>query len=138
MPDVRPVIVGATTVGANFEKFAINTSDAGRELIIKVSADTVIVHAELLAIYRALTLSAGTPGYATPDLDGPDAFTSAAVGTADGTPFVSGTTQVVFLRAQGTGAVDLADLKAAAEAAVDPNNNTVFTITREAVFQPAK
>jgi hypothetical protein len=136
MPDVRTVAVGATTVGANFEKFAINTSDAGRELIVKVSANAGILHTELLAIYRALTLSAGTPGYATPDLNGPDAFTSAAVGTANGAAFVSGTTQVVFLRAQGTGAVDLAALKAAAEAA--DGNATTFTVTLEAIFQPAK
>ena len=136
MPDVRSVAVGATTVGANFEKFAINTSDAGREQIVKVSANAGILHTELLAIYRALTLAAGTPGYATPDLDGPDAFTSAAVGTADGTPFVSGTTEVVFLRVQGTGSLSTAALKTAAEAA--DANATTFTITVEAVFQPAK
>jgi hypothetical protein len=136
MPDVRSVAVGATTVGANFEKFAINTSDAGREQIVKVSANAGILHTELLAIYRALTLAAGTPGYATPDLDGPDAFTSAAVGTATGTPFVSGTTEVVFLRVQGTGSLSTAALKTAAEAA--DGNATTFTITVEAVFQPAK
>ena len=137
MPDVRDLAIGATTVGANFEKFAINTSDAGRELVVKVSADQGIIHDELLAIYRAITLAAGTPGYNAPDLDGPDAFTSAAVGTADGTPFVSGTTEVVFLRAQGTGAVDVAALKTAAEA-VEPDTGATFTITVEAVFQPAK
>jgi hypothetical protein len=136
MPDVSTLAIGATTVGANFNKFKINTSDAGRELVIKVSATAGILDTELLAIYRTLTLAAGTPGYATPDLNGPDAFTSAAVGTADGTPFVAGTTTVVFFRAQGTGAVDLAALKAAAEAA--DGNATVFTVTTEAVFQPAK
>jgi len=136
MVDVTNVAVGATTVGANYNKFAINTSDAGRELIIKVSANAGILHSELLALYRTLTLAAGTPGYATPDLNGPDAFTSAAVGTADGTAFVSGTTTVVFLRAQGTGTVSTAALKAAAEAA--DGNATTFTVTVEAVFQPAK
>ena len=137
MPDVTTVAVGATTVGANFNKFAINTSDAGRELIIKISSDQGIIDTELLAIYRAITLAAGTPGYATPDLDGPDAFTSAAVGTADGTPFVAGTTQVVFLRAQGTGVTSTAALKTAAEAVL-PDTGATFTITVEAVFQPAK
>lgn len=136
MPDVTGLAIGATTVGANYNKFVINTSDAGRELIIKVSANAGILHSELLAIYRTLTQAAGTPGYATPDLDGPDAFTSAAVGTANGTPFVSGTTTTVFFRAQGTGAVSTAALKAAAEAA--DANATVFTVTVEAVFQPAK
>lgn len=136
MPDIRTVAVGATTVGANYEKFAINTSDAGREQIVKVSADAGILHTELLAIYRALTLAAGTPGYNAPDLNGPDAFTSAAVGTANGAAFVSGTTQIVFLRVQGTGSLDTAALKTAAEAA--DANGTTFTITVEAVFQPAK
>ena len=137
MPDVTTVAVGATTVGANFNKFAINTSDAGRELIIKISSDQGIIDTELLAIYRAITLAAGTPGYATPDLDGPDAFTSAAVGTDDGTPFVSGTTEVVFLRAQGTGVTSTAALKTAAEAVL-PDTGATFTITVEAIFQPAK
>ena len=137
MPDVRSVAVGATTVGANFEKFAINTSDAGRELVVKVSANAGILHSELLAVYRTLTLAAGTPGYATPDLDGPDAFTSAAVGTATGTPFVSGTTTTVFLRVQGTGSLSTAALKAAAEAVL-PDTGTTFTVTVEAIFQPAK
>jgi hypothetical protein len=148
MPDVRTRAVGATTVGANYEKFAINTSDAGRELVVKVSANAGILHTELLAIYRALTLSAGTPGYATPDLNGPDAFTSAAIGTATGVGIknLAGAVvtndgndtpvTVVFLRAQGTGTVDLAALKAAAEAA--DVNATTFTVTLEAVFQPAK
>jgi hypothetical protein len=137
MPDVRTVAIGATTVGANYEKFAINTSDAGREQIVKVSANAGILHTELLAIYRSLTLAAGTPGYNAPDLDGPDAFTSAAVGTADGTAFVSGTTTVVFLRVQGTGSLSTVALKTAAEAVL-PDTGTTFTITVEAVFQPAK
>jgi hypothetical protein len=137
MPDVRSLAIGATTVGANYEKFAINTSDAGREQIVKVVGDAGIIHTELLAIYRALTLAAGTPGYATPDLDGPDAFTSAAIGTSDGTPFVSGTTTTVFLRVQGTGSLSTAALKTAAEAVL-PDTGTTFTITVEAVFQPAK
>jgi hypothetical protein len=148
MPDVRTVAVGATTVGANFEKFAINTSDAGRELIIKVSANAGILHTELLAIYRSLTLSAGTPAYATPDLDGPDAFTSAAIGTATGVGIknLAGAVvtndgndtpvTVVFLRVQGTGSLSTAALKTAAEAA--DGNATTFTVTLEAVFQPAK
>ncbi len=137
MPDVRDLAIANTTVGANYEKFAINTSDAGRELIIKISSDKGILDTELLAIYQAITLVAGTPGYNTPDLDGPDAFTSAAVGTADGTPFVAGTTQVVFLRAQGTGVTSTAALKTAAEAVL-PDNAATFTITVEAIFQPAK
>jgi hypothetical protein len=137
MPDVRNLAIAGTTVGANYEKFAINTSDAGRELIVKISSDQGIIDTELLAIYQAITLVAGTPGYNTPDLDGPDAFTSAAVGTADGTPFVSGTTEVVFLRAQGTGLTSTAALKTAAEA-VAPDTGATFTITVEAVFQPAR
>jgi len=135
MPDVTSLSIGATTVGANYNKFVINTSDAGREQIVKVSADAGMTNNELLAIYRALTLAGGDGTGA--DYDGPDAFTIAAVGTAAGAAFVSGTTQVVFLRVQGTGTLSTSALKTAAEAA-DSGTSTTFTITVEAVFQPAK
>jgi hypothetical protein len=52
-----------------------------------------------------MTLSQGSAGV------GDSAFTVAGVGTADGSAFVSGTTDVVFLRLQGTGTytVDASD-----------------------------
>lgn len=93
-----------TTLAANYNKFGISTSDAGRTLIVSASK-TDITHAELAAAIAQLTLAGGA-GTGT-DQDGPDAFTIAGVGTADGTAFVSGTTDVVFLRVQGTGTPNL-------------------------------
>jgi hypothetical protein len=89
---------------------------------------------ELLAIYRALTVSGGD-GTGS-DVGGPDAFTIAAVGTAAGAAFATGTTQVVFMRVQGTGTLSTSAIKAAAEAA-DSGTSTTFTVTVEAVFAPA-
>jgi hypothetical protein len=131
MPDVTSVAVGATTVGANYNKFRINTSDAGRELVVRVdrAGGAALTDALLLAAYRQLTLSAGTPAYNVPDVNGPDAGTTAAVGTADGSAFVSGTTTAVFVRLQTTGTPNTADI-------VDGAGNVQFTTV--AVFQPAK
>jgi hypothetical protein len=119
-----------STVGVNANKFVINQADVGRELIVKVSADAGMTNNELLAIYRRLTTSHGVAG------SGDSAFTVAAVGTADGSAFASGTTTVVFFRVQGTGAFTASAVKAAAEAA-DSGTSTTFTVTTEAVFTPA-
>lgn len=122
MPSVINLAVGSTTVGANYNKFVNAQSDVGRELIISASK-TDITHADLAAVYAQLTLAGGDGTGA--DQDGPDAFTLSSVGTADGSPFVSGTTDVVFLKAQGTGT---------------PNLTTVSGVTLAvvAVFAPAK
>lgn len=85
------------TAGVNANLFTINTSDAGRELVVK-AAKTNMVHADLLAVYRQLTVAGGASK---------DAFTFAGFGTADGTNFVSGETDEVFFRIQGTGTPDL-------------------------------
>jgi hypothetical protein len=90
----------ATTVAANFNKFAISQSDAGSEIVISGSK-TNMTNADVLAVIRQLSLSGGD-GTGT-DQGGPDAFTVAAFGTADGTAFVSGTTDVVYFRIQGSG-----------------------------------
>jgi hypothetical protein len=141
MPDIRTRVETYTNAGAdgavlgrNFEKHFINTSDAGRELVVKISADAGILESELNAALRYITRGHATPAYGTPDVDGPDAFTIAAVGTANGADFTAGTTTVVFVRAQGTGVLNAAGVKAAAEAA--DANGTTFTVTTEAVFQP--
>jgi len=123
-----------STVGVNANKFVINTSDAGREQIVKISADAGITNNELLAIYRNLTVAGGSGS--GDDTNGPDAFTIAAVGTAAGAAFAAGTTQVVFMRVQGTGTLSTSAVKAAAEAA-DAGTSTTFTVTVEAVFAPA-
>ena len=114
---------------ANNYKNVISTSDAGRELIVKVASSGTINDAELNAAISEITRSQGSSG------SGDSAFTIAGVGTADGTAFVSGTTADVFLRCQGTGDLTVADIKAAAEAA--DGNGTTFTVTTEAVFAPA-
>ena len=104
MADVTNVVVGATTVGANYNKFSNAQSDVGRELIISASK-TNITHDDLRAVYRQLTL-AGRDA-AAPDYNGPDSFTLSSVGTVDGSDFVSGTTDVVYFKAQGTGTPNL-------------------------------
>ena len=80
----------------NYNKFGISTSDAGRELVVKFSA-TNITNAQVLDWVRYLTTSHGTSG------SGDSAFTVAAIGPADGSAFVSGTTDVILMRLQGTG-----------------------------------
>ena len=99
---------GATvaTFGTNYEKFSLNQADVGRELIVSItkSGSGNITDAVLKACIALITKAQGD-GSGT-DKDGPDAFTVAAVGTADGSAFVSGTTTVVYLRVQGTGTID--------------------------------
>ena len=108
------------TFGANSLKHVINQADVGRELIIKV-AKTDMTDAELNTIISAITIQR---------TGGDSAFTVAAVGTPTGIPFVSGTTDVVFLRAQGTG-----DYTADAS---DAHGVTGAVTTIEAIFTPAK
>lgn len=104
MANVIDLASGSTTVGANYLKNGIGTSDAGRTLIISISK-TNITDAELNTIINYMTTSHGVDG------DGDSAFTVAGVGTATGAAFVSGTTDVVYLRLQGTGdyTVDASD-----------------------------
>lgn len=110
----------STYVADNYNKFSLSQSDAGRELVLKV-AGTNLTDANLKAIINYITTSHGSAG------TGDSAFTVAALGTADGSAFVSGTTDTVFLRAQGTGELTLAD----ADAGVGG-----VTVTIEAVFAP--
>ena len=124
MADVTSLAVGATTVGANYNKFVINTSDAGRELIVKFAL-TNMTNANLVSFYNAITQAGGASG-ALPANTG-DAFTVAGFGTANGSAFVSGTTDIVYFRVQGTGTFDTTDAAA----------GTGATVTVEAVFQPA-
>ena len=113
--------VYTTTFGANFGKHVINQADVGRELIVSVS-NTDMTDAELTAARNQLTIAGGDR--TGTDQNGPDAFTVAAVGTADGTAFVSGTTDVVYFRLQGTGTPNTTTL-----------GDTTFAVV--AVFAPA-
>lgn len=108
----------------NWKKFGNSQSDVGRELIVKVAL-TDMTHTDLNAIYNAITQSGGSGG--TLPANTGDAFTVAAVGTANGSAFVSGTTDVLYFRVQGTGTFDTTDAAA----------GTGATVTVEAVFAPA-
>jgi hypothetical protein len=123
---------GATvaTFGGNALKNVISQSDAGRELIVKIASNSTINNAELNAAISEITRSQGSNG------SGDSAFTVAAVGTVDGTAFVSGTTTDVFLRCQGTGNLTVSDIKAAAEGATGGGSGT-FTVSVLAHFTPA-
>ena len=122
--------IAASYLSANNYKNALNQADVGRELIVKVSANAGMTDAELNAAIAYITTSHGSSG------SGDSAFVVAAVGTATGAAFVAGTTQIVFLRCQGTGDLTVASVKSAAEGA--NANSTTFTVSIEAVFTPAK
>ncbi len=108
-------------IASNFQKFSISQSDVGRELVLKL-AGTDLTNADLLAVYNYITTAHGSAG------TGDSAFTVAAIGTADGSAFVSGTTDNVFLRVQGTGDLTLAT----ADMGISG-----LTITIVAEFKPA-
>jgi hypothetical protein len=114
-----------STAGVNANKFTIAQSDAGRELVISVtkSGSGNLTNDILLAVYSQLTLAGGSGSGS--DINGPDAFTFAGFGTANGSAFVSGTTTVVFFRIQGSGGT--------------PDTTTVdgATIAVVATFTPA-
>lgn len=112
------------TVAANYGKHVINQADVGRELIVKVAL-TNMTNANVTSIRNAITLPGGSGG--TLPANTGDAFTVAAIGTADGSAFVSGTTDVIYMRVQGTGTFDTTDAAA----------GTGATVTVEAIFTPA-
>ena len=114
--------IAASYLPANNYKNVINQADVGRELIVKI-AKTDMTDAELNAYIAYITTSHGVNG------SGDSAFVVAAVGTAAGTAFVSGTTDVVFLRVQGTGDLTVASINALTGSP---------TATIEAIFTPAK
>jgi hypothetical protein len=117
-----------TTVAANYNKHTISQSDAGHELVVKVvkSGSGNLTDAILKSIYNAITIPGGVGGSLPADTG--DAFTVAALGTADGSAFVSGTTTTVFMRVQGSGGTFNA---------TDAAGSTGATVTVEAHFKPA-
>ncbi len=128
MPDLT-----GTAIASNYRKHVIAQSGVGRELIVKVVSDNDITDAELQAMIDYATLSHGVDGA------GDSAFTVGALGTADGTAFVSGTTDTVFLRLQGTGDLTVATMKAAGDnKSIADGTANVYTVSIEAVFTPAK
>ena len=127
MADVTSVSVGATTVGANFDKFSISQSDAGREFIVSVTADAgTLTNAKLLEAVRYLT----TNNYTSGNTDGTSACTVAAVGTADGTAYNPAADTVVYLRLQTTQDFTVTDYNA--------NDALGTTLAVVCEFKPAK
>jgi len=114
--------IAASYLSANNYKNAINQADVGRELIVKI-AKTNMTDTQLNAYIAYITTSHGTSG------SGDSAFVVAAVGTADGTAFESGVTDVVYLRVQGTGDLTVGTINAL---------TGTPTATIEAIFTPAK
>jgi hypothetical protein len=109
---------------SNYNKHKINQADVGRELIIKIDLSNM-TDANVTSIRNAITLAGGVAG-ALPATTG-DAFTVAAIGTADGSAFESGVTDILFMRVQGTGTFDTTDAAA----------GTGATVTVVATFAPA-
>jgi hypothetical protein len=118
---------GATvaTLTTNYGKHVINQADVGRELIVKVALNNM-TDANVTAIRNAITLPGGVAG--TLAANQGDAFTVAAIGTADGSAFQSGVTDTIYMRVQGTGTFDTTDAAAGIGGC---------TVTVEAVFTPA-
>jgi excinuclease UvrABC ATPase subunit len=114
--------IAASYLSANNYKNAINQADVGRELIVKI-AKTNMTDAMVNAYVAYITTSHGSSG------SGDSAFVVAAVGTADGTAFESGVTDVIYLRVQGTGDLTVASINALTGSP---------TATIEAIFTPAK
>jgi hypothetical protein len=109
---------------SNYNKHVINQADVGRELIIKIDL-TNMTDANVTSIRNAITQSGGVAG-SLPASTG-DAFTVAAIGTADGSAFSTGVTDILFMRVQGTGTFDTTDAAA----------GTGATVTVVATFAPA-
>jgi hypothetical protein len=109
------------TVSANYNLFQIANGLNGRTLIVKVAL-TNMTTANLRSIYAAITQSGGSGG--TLPADTGDAFTVAGFGTANGSAFESGVTDVVYFAVQGTGTFDTTDAAA----------GTGATVTVEATF----
>ena len=119
---------GTAYLTTNYGKHVINQADVGRELIVKIvkSGSGNLTDAILTSIRNAITLPGGAAGVLPADTG--DAFTVAAIGTADGSAFTSGTTTTVYMRVQGTGTFDTTDAA----------GSTGATVTVEATFVPAK
>lgn len=90
-----PSLIG-TTVTANYLKNVRANGLGPRTIIVSISK-TNITNDELNTIVNYMTTSHGSAG------TGDSAFVVAGLGTADGSAFVSGTTDVVYLALQGTG-----------------------------------
>lgn len=89
-----------TTVAANYNQERTQNGLGPKTTIVQI-AKTDLTTAELHTIIQAITM--GGDGKTSDATEFDNAFTVAGVATADGSAFVSGTTDVVFLALQGTG-----------------------------------
>ena len=97
------------TFGANALKHKINTSDAGREFIVSITAQaTKLTDAKLLEAIRYLTRN----NYTSSNTDGSTAATIAAIGTNDGTAYDPAADTVVYVRLQTTDTFVITDFNA--------------------------
>ena len=88
-------------IAANYRTYFNSQSDVGREAVIKITNGTgPITDAEIFTITNYITMTHGSgDGLGTGD----SPWVVAAIGTADGAPYDSSTTQEIFMRIQGTG-----------------------------------
>lgn len=93
MADITSLVVGSTTVGANFEQIVNTQGLGGRTLIVTIVKDSGdMTEAELVTVLKAITRSRG---------NNQDAFTVAGIADFDGT-------DPVYVALQGTGTVEAA------------------------------
>jgi hypothetical protein len=131
-------------IASNFNKFVISQSDAGAEIVISASKTGGFRDADILAIYRQLTVAGGDKSGT--DQNGPDAFTFAAFGTANGTfqkdadtgvfeNAAGDTLTVVYFRIQGSGGTpNLTTVDASTYRVGDTNDITLAAVAH---FKPA-
>jgi len=126
MADVRNLAIGSTTVGANYENFEINTSDAGKEYILSITSQAGnLTDAKLLEAYNYLTQNNYTPT----NTDGSAAGTWAGLGTSDGTALDYAADSVAYVRFQTTEDFAVTDFNA---------NISDTQVAIVAVFTPAR
>lgn len=117
-----------TDVAANFGKHRASQSGVGTEKIVKI-AKSNMTDADLKEIIANVTVPGGTDGSLTGNLSdahtigGICASSNAGVSWGD---FVSGASDIVMMRVQGTGVLNVTGAAGA----------TTATVTIEAVFAP--
>jgi len=122
MADVTSVAIGATTVGANYEKHVIANGLPGRTLIIKLE-DSNMTDAELKASIAYLTTAGGSGNGS--DTDGPDAGSIVGLTTSTGA-FESGVSDDVTLAVTTTTTRAAATIKSDLEALAGVTTATVL------------
>ena len=121
-----PSLIG-TDIAANYRVHQISQSDVGMEMVMEISATVnPLTNAKLEEALFWLTTPHGT-GDGTTQTD--NAYTVAAVGTADGSAidWTTWTTDSVYVRVQGTTAFTDANMA----------TNTDCSATTVAIFKPA-